>query len=140
MGQVTHALLTRPPLSRGRFIPEGIPYPCSVRLACVKHAASVHPEPGSNSHVEFQSGLRYAFWLSLFRFHHFCDALLFLGRNSRCLFFIRIILLNLSRLFHCSVVKVPLFNKALIVYHSSTALSRLFLNCFRAAILSCGQL
>ena len=22
----------------------------SVRLACVKHAASVHPEPGSNSH------------------------------------------------------------------------------------------
>ena len=24
----------------------------SVRLACVRHAASVHPEPGSNSHVE----------------------------------------------------------------------------------------
>ena len=24
----------------------------SVRLACVKHAASVHPEPGSNSHVQ----------------------------------------------------------------------------------------
>ena len=24
----------------------------SVRLACVKHAASVHPEPGSNSHVK----------------------------------------------------------------------------------------
>ena len=24
---------------------------CFVRLACVKHAASVHPEPGSNSHV-----------------------------------------------------------------------------------------
>ena len=23
-----------------------------VRLACVKHAASVHPEPGSNSHVQ----------------------------------------------------------------------------------------
>ena len=23
-----------------------------VRLACVKHAASVHPEPGSNSHVK----------------------------------------------------------------------------------------
>ena len=22
---------------------------CFVRLACVKHAASVHPEPGSNS-------------------------------------------------------------------------------------------
>jgi hypothetical protein len=37
-GQVTHALLTRLPLTR-RF----------VRLACVKHAASVRPEPGSNS-------------------------------------------------------------------------------------------
>ena len=24
----------------------------SVRLACVRHAASVHPEPGSNSHVK----------------------------------------------------------------------------------------
>ena len=41
--QVTHALLTRPPLT---FIPEGIQ---SVRLACVRHAASVRPEPGSNS-------------------------------------------------------------------------------------------
>ena len=26
---------------------------CFVRLACVKHAASVHPEPGSNSHKKF---------------------------------------------------------------------------------------
>ena len=25
---------------------------CFVRLACVRHAASVHPEPGSNSHVK----------------------------------------------------------------------------------------
>ena len=25
---------------------------CFARLACVKHAASVHPEPGSNSHVK----------------------------------------------------------------------------------------
>ena len=41
--QVTHALLTRPPLT---FIPEGNQ---SVRLACVRHAASVRPEPGSNS-------------------------------------------------------------------------------------------
>ena len=41
-GQVTHALLTRPPLSFPRR-------KSFVRLACVKHAASVHPEPGSNS-------------------------------------------------------------------------------------------
>ena len=42
---VTHALLTRPPL-RYRFA--SFLY-ISVRLACVKHAASVRPEPGSNS-------------------------------------------------------------------------------------------
>ena len=46
--QVSHALLTRSPLNlssigRSRF-------PISpVRLACVRHAASVRPEPGSNS-------------------------------------------------------------------------------------------
>ena len=44
-GQVTHALLTRPPLS---FKESKLPFGF-VRLACVKHAASVHPEPGSNS-------------------------------------------------------------------------------------------
>jgi len=44
-GQVAHVLLTRSPL--------GLPWYCYqldlVRLACVKHAASVRPEPGSNS-------------------------------------------------------------------------------------------
>ncbi|RWR98208.1 putative cytochrome c biosynthesis protein [Cinnamomum micranthum f. kanehirae] len=35
----SYALLTRPPLET----------PLPVRLACVRHAASVHPEPGSNS-------------------------------------------------------------------------------------------
>ncbi|KAF3511653.1 hypothetical protein F2Q69_00007208 [Brassica cretica] len=35
----SYALLTRPPLET----------PLPVRLACVKHAASVHPEPGLNS-------------------------------------------------------------------------------------------
>ena len=46
--QIAHALLTRPPLSSvsfGRILNPLI----LVRLACVKHAASVHPEPGSNS-------------------------------------------------------------------------------------------
>ena len=44
-GQVSHVLLTRSPL--------GLHHSCEwmdlVRLACVKHAASVRPEPGSNS-------------------------------------------------------------------------------------------
>ena len=52
MRQVTHALLTRPPLSHKIFISEKNQIECFVRLACVKHAASVHPEPGSNSHVK----------------------------------------------------------------------------------------
>ena len=50
-GQVTHALLTRLPLTRR-----------SVRLACVRHAASVRPEPGSNSQNK-----RLAFSKPLFR-------------------------------------------------------------------------
>ena len=41
-GYVSHVLLTRSPLASPR---KGSP----VRLACVKHAASVRPEPGSNS-------------------------------------------------------------------------------------------
>jgi hypothetical protein len=44
-GQVAHVLLTRSPL--------GLPQCCHwmglARLACIKHAASVRPEPGSNS-------------------------------------------------------------------------------------------
>ena len=53
--QVTHALLTRPPLSHKELQTEVIRSKCFVRLACVKHAASVHPEPGSNSHKKFLS-------------------------------------------------------------------------------------
>ena len=46
--QVAHALLTRPPLTclaASRRIKQNK----FVRLECVRHAASVHPEPGSNS-------------------------------------------------------------------------------------------
>jgi hypothetical protein len=46
-------LLTRSPLSQGRS-------PDCVRLACVRHAASVDSEPGSNSHVKFAVALRFA--------------------------------------------------------------------------------
>jgi hypothetical protein len=44
-GQVAHVLLTRSPLDLHRYC-----YRMDlVRLACVRHAASVRPEPGSNS-------------------------------------------------------------------------------------------
>ena len=51
MRQVIHALLTRPPLGKYDSIRK-LPLIYLVRLACVRHAASVHPEPGSNSHVK----------------------------------------------------------------------------------------
>ena len=44
LGQVPHVLLTRSPLITSVQAPR-----VTVRLACVKHAASVRPEPGSNS-------------------------------------------------------------------------------------------
>ena len=64
--QVTHVLLTRSPLihlfsfrrNQMSFI---------VRLACVMHAASVYPEPGSNSH----ENLYESFWFKLFHLHWF---------------------------------------------------------------------
>ncbi len=45
----SYALLTRPPLPNLRW---------TVRLACLRHAASVHPEPGSNSQKNFSSHRR----------------------------------------------------------------------------------
>jgi hypothetical protein len=44
-GQVPHVLLTRSPLELPQCYHRMVP----ARLACVKHAASVRPEPGSNS-------------------------------------------------------------------------------------------
>ena len=61
--QVTHALLTRPPLSILKLRPKSLQRIYSVRLACVRHAASVHPEPGSNSHVKIVRLVRTQAWL-----------------------------------------------------------------------------
>ncbi len=70
--QVPHALLTRSPLSNPRRS-----YP--VRLACVRHAASVRPEPGSNSQkvvskasfqtpqIKFLNNLLLAYYSRIFR-------------------------------------------------------------------------
>src|SRR5207244_8490656 len=48
-GQVTYVLLTRSPLYSGSCPP------FLARLACVRHAASVRSEPGSNSPVELET-------------------------------------------------------------------------------------
>ena len=47
-GQVAYALLTRAPVAGS-----ALPHPDAPRLACVKPAASVHPEPGSNSPLSY---------------------------------------------------------------------------------------
>src|SRR4029077_19676603 len=55
LGQVTHVLLTRAPLYSGYC------YPFLARLACVRHAASVDSEPGSNSQDNLMFELVLAF-------------------------------------------------------------------------------
>ena len=42
---------------------------CFVRLACVRHAASVHPEPGSNSHIKVFLRSSQNLWLCLSFFY-----------------------------------------------------------------------
>ena len=48
MRQIVYAILTRAPV-----VSEVQALPVTPRLACVKPAASVHPEPGSNSSLLF---------------------------------------------------------------------------------------
>ena len=81
----------------------------SVRLACVRHAASVHPEPGSNSHVKCcssQPDLNVSIkdfdqivWPSAYR----CTAVLFCFRISFVLK-ISLIIKESSGLHFCSAV------------------------------------
>src|SRR5437899_4339715 len=47
-GQVTHVLRTRAPCAGPLYCYRRL----RTRLACVKHAASVRSEPGSNSHLK----------------------------------------------------------------------------------------
>ena len=71
-GQVTYVLLTRSPLSLfGSKLPRNF-----VRLACIRHAASVHPEPGSNSPLSyfFQTTL---VCLALFYFFNLIDVVFY---------------------------------------------------------------
>ncbi len=64
-GQIPYVLLTRSPLTSN----EQAHLP-SVRLACIRHAASVHPEPGSNSPFDLALTLSasFSFFLNHFRF------------------------------------------------------------------------
>ena len=101
-GQVAHALLTRPPLIRDRS-------PVTVRLECVMHAASVHPEPGSNSQTNCISSavavrfLSELFILAFFTFLELCSLWFWQILYSHLLFCF--VLLS-------SVVQLSSFNRA----------------------------
>ena len=95
MRQVTHALLTRPPLSHQKDQSEEISFRCFVRLACVKHTASVHPEPGSNSHVHIPTEWQLAV---IFPFFTVFGWVFRLVRFE--------ILFEFSGLFYCSIINV----------------------------------
>ena len=116
--QVTHALLTRPPLSSASSVRK-LPMHNSVRLACVRHAASVHPEPGSNSLVclFFPSGPTWSFLL-------YCFFLVFLfSEFSFCFFRI----FRVALLFICQgSVSAFLSDATPLVYHVFFFLSRPF--------------
>ncbi len=80
---------------------------CFVRLACVKHAASVHPEPGSNSHVKVCIAQKLAWLIILFDYCCFVRNELnrvLVSFLSNVL--VRKLFYNFSRLFHCSIIKV----------------------------------
>ena len=133
--QVSHALLTRSPLSDNRNHH-------SVRLACVRHAASVRPEPGSNSQKI----------VSKRRFHrsnHFLNNLLLailLKNFVGCSLFALIHELlnksiNLSKVFglslRYSIYKVQvawLTAEAHLSYHTLFHLSRTFFKFFQISL------
>ncbi|MDK2967112.1 MAG: hypothetical protein PWP53_2724 [Lacrimispora sp.] len=60
----------------GRLLIVGLVGRCFARLACVKHAASVHPEPGSNSQIKWCSEfshskpLKHGLFIRIFRVLH----------------------------------------------------------------------
>ena len=97
-----------------------------VRLACVKHAASVHPEPGSNSlnkcllQVKINSWLIYPFYCFLRIFRSF--VFMILKRTfEEC-----VSLFSYQR----SVLHCRLSQTALPLYHVVSCLSRTFFNFF----------
>ena len=127
MRQVTHALLTRPPLSHNALHPERIKAECFARLACVKHAASVHPEPGSNSLKKVCPGSKF----SLANFYPVKFTLVLFFKNYILLNFQGYVTVQLSRffVFRCSPA-------TFISYHVRFSLSRTFLTFFEKFLFS----
>ena len=111
--RVTHPSATQ---SLNRH-PEGIVVKCFVRLACVKHAASVHPEPGSNSHIKVFILPESSGWISV--------PLLLLVKGShllfRCIF--RCCSLNYSLWIFQGYFTVQLSRFSLLLSYATTSIS-----------------
>ena len=132
--QIAHALLTRPPLTRPRRA-------SSVRLECVMHAASVHPEPGSNSRKICiytrlplgASALRFSPRTNLFSELLKSSFTLLSSvpfRNSRDFFHTNVLCTFSIVVQFLRTVRAPFFSGASVVYHSAPPLSTLFLKFF----------
>ena len=135
MRQVTHALLTRPPLGILKSIRK-LQSKYLVRLACVRHAASVHPEPGSNSQIkclrcqiEIQNHWFFSCLYCLFRFWTF---VLFHGLPCRhhSQENPNEIWINVQGCFVIQLSRFCFHAKAFIFYHIGFCLSRTFLKTF----------
>ena len=129
--QVAHALLTRPPLSLPSLHPKN-PIRSFVRLACVRHAASVRPEPGSNSlkycintglpvstyfralFAHFRYWRIFSFFRRFLSFRNYCVRVLLTSKNLGFLFHRCLIFKVHRRLFRNSfaiLAQHPLFVK-----------------------------
>ena len=90
---------------------------CFVRLACVKHAASVHPEPGSNSHIKVFILPESSGWISV--------PLLLLVKGShllfRCIF--RCCSLNYSLWIFQGYFTVQLSRFSVLLSYATTSIS-----------------
>ena len=140
--QVAHALLTRPPLSLPSLHPKD-QIRSFVRLACVRHAASVRPEPGSNS---LKYCINTAFAVSTYlralslifdtdvSFFFHCEICISSFRNY-CSVRVLLTSKNLGFLFHrCLIFKVHiagLFRDSLAILSQSFGFVKLFLQFFQ---------
>ena len=83
---------------------------CFVRLACVKHAASVHPEPGSNSHVKMFDSLRTLSGIFIPKKQRFvpyiCWCIFTVSKAWHLCQFLEWKFIEFSGLFHCLVINV----------------------------------
>ena len=141
--QVTHALLTRPPLEIDqihRSLNEIFP----VRLACVKHAASVHPEPGSNSLIKClitQDNQLAISRFTVFGLFNRSQIMKFVSYEPNRIRIFRCSCVKNFResyVFHCLVIKVVCLATACLLYHISFSLSRTFFKFFQSFSNSSG--